>query len=1583
MKPIEKILNEFRDAATSNRDLGDKFERLMASALKLDSGLAGEFSNVWLWSDFPYRGKSPDVGIDLVAQEALSGDFVAIQCKFYGPDQTINKENIDSFFTASGKSFNTDEGKKKYSRRMIIATTPLWSKHAEDALENQNPPVSRLNVDDLANSTIDWSEFSLEKPSNLKKRKKKSLRPHQKTAISKVIEGFKTHDRGKLIMACGTGKTFTALKLVEQIVPEGGHCLFLVPSISLLSQTLREWTAESEKNLHCFAVCSDSKVGRNKDSDDISLHDLSFPATTNTKKLGEQIRSVGKKDGITVIFSTYQSIQVIVDAQKNQIPEFDLVICDEAHRTTGAVAEGDDESAFVKVHDSHAIKSKKRLYMTATPRVYKDEVKAKAKENNIDYWSMDDEEVFGPEFHRLGFSEAVSSGLLSDYKVMVLAVDEKHLSRTFQRQLADQDNELKLDDLVKIVGCWNGLSKKMAASTEDGHADNSQPMKRAVAFSRSIKDSEAIKGLFERVITIYTERNKEKDPLICEVDHVDGKMNSLIRNNKLNWLKADIPANQCRILSNARCLSEGVDVPALDAVMFLNPRNSVVDVVQSVGRVMRKAEGKQYGYIILPIGIPADIAPEEALNDNQKYKVVWQVLQALRAHDDRFNAEVNKLELNKQPPKNINIIGVGGSSKGDSDTVIDGERKTITQMSFEFKDLEEWKDAIYAKIVQKCGDRRYWEDWAKDVAEIATRFVDRIKIVLKEGKPSHKKAFERFLKGLQKNINPQIDEEQAIEMLAQHLITKPVFDALFEGYSFAKSNPVSIAMTEVLEILDAQSLDKETESLAKFYKSVRERASGIDNAEGKQRIIYELYDKFFSKAFPKLQERLGIVYTPVEVVDFIIKSADYALRKEFGKGLTSEGVNILDPFTGTGTFITRLLQSGLIESKDFARKYNKELFANEIVLLAYYIAAINIEETYHSILGGSYKNFDGISLTDTFQMYEGAFDDTEEMFPDNNQRIERQKKAKISVVLGNPPYSAGQKSENDNNKGLDYPKLDSMIAETYAKKSNSKLVKNLYDSYIRAIRLATNRIGDEGVIAFVTNGSFIEANNMDGLRKSLIEDFSSIYCFNLRGNGRTSGERCKQEGEPLFAAHGGRGGSLNSIAILILVKKSSKREQKILYHDIGMYLKRKEKLKIISEFESIKSIPWVEITPNADGDWINQRNPEFEKFIVLGNKEKNFEPTFFSIYSLGLITNRDSWIYNFSKGQLSTNLKRMIEFYNSELERYKLASQSGKKIDVGDFVDADSTKISWTHNLKSDIQRTKPLSFEKTSLAIGLYRPFTKYHLYFNRRLNERVYQIPKLFPTPEHKNIVFSVTGIGVTKPFSVIMTNVIPDIQLQANGQCFPLYYYEEFNGEYTRHDAISDTTLKEFQSKYSDSKITKEDIFYYIYGVLHSPEYRKKYESSLKKMLPRIPFVKDFLGFSKAGRELANWHLNYETIEPYPLHEEKGELMVDPKKDYQVTKMKFPKKGEQSSIIYNGKVTLSGIPPETYQYIVNGKSALEWVMERYAVTIDKDSGIKNDPNEWSEDPRYIIDLVKRVVRVSIETVRIVNNLPKLELI
>jgi len=796
------------------------------------------------------------------------------------------------------------------------------------------------------------------------------------------------------------------------------------------------------------------------------------------------------------------------------------------------------------------------------------------------------------------------------------------------------------------------------------------------------------------------------------------------------------------------------------------------------------------------------------------------------------------------------------------------------------------------------------------------------------------------------------------------------------------------------------------------------RAEGIDNAAGKQKIVVELYDKFFRHAFPKMTERLGIVYTPVEVVDFIIYSVNDLLQKEFDQSLGSKGVHIIDPFTGTGTFITRLLQSGLISKEQLPHKYKNEIHANEIVLLAYYIAAINIEAVYHSLVGNEYQPFEGICLTDTFQLYEKD-DMISKLLVDNSARRNRQKKLDIRVIIGNPPYSSGQTSANDNNENIKYSFLDKSIKKTYVKYSTGN-PRSLYDSYIRSIRWASDRVGNSGIIGFVSNAGFLDSKAADGMRKCLTEEFSSIYVFHLRGNARTSGEQRRKEKDNVFGQ-----GTRTPIAISLLVKNpEAKQHGQIHWHDIGDYLTQDQKLDIITNFKSVNGISaanaWELITPDKYNDWINQRDDSFTEFIQIGDKKDKNTITLFDNYSSGVKTCRDAWCYNFSTMHLSQNMSRMINFYNEQIADYAEAKKASNGIDelnFEDFIDNDPTKISWSYVLKKRLAKLETGEFDNTLISSACYRPYTKELLYYNRHFNENQYLMNKLFPKGNSKNIVIAVSGAGGNKGFSTLATNLIPNLHTLDTGQCFPLYLYEEANSDqvdtddlfagnndediidgYRRKDSISDEGLNHFKTAYPEEQISKEDIFYYIYGLLHSPEYRARYADNLSKELPRIPCVKkaeDFWSFSNSGRELAELHINYETVECYKttLDTGKRNSTTLTENEYRVTKMKFAKKKEdgksvndKTTVIYNPYITIRDIPLEAYEYVVNGKPALEWVMERQAVSTDKKSGIVNDANLWATETmnnaKYPLELFQRIITVSLETTKIVSNLPTLDI-
>ena len=669
------------------------------------------------------------------------------------------------------------------------------------------------------------------------------------------------------------------------------------------------------------------------------------------------------------------------------------------------------------------------------------------------------------------------------------------------------------------------------------------------------------------------------------------------------------------------------------------------------------------------------------------------------------------------------------------------------------------------------------------------------------------------------------------------------------------------------------------------------------------------------------------------------------------------------------------------------------------MLLAYYIAAINIEAAYHGEVIDEYTPFEGICLTDTFQMYEKD-DLVDALLEDNSARRKRQKALNIRVIVGNPPYSIGQGNQNDNNQNVSYPVLDKRIEETYAERSEATLSKGLYDSYIRAIRWASDRVGDAGIIGFVTNAGFLDANTTDGLRKCLAEEFSHLYMFHLRGNQRTSGETSRKEGGKIFGS-----GSRAPIAISLLVKNPQTTSQgQIYFHDIGDYLSREDKLEKIASYASVAGISdWKSITPDAHGDWLKQRDDSFSEYIVLGDK-KGDALKLFDNYSLGVATNRDAWAFNASQAKLANNMGRMIDFYNSEVKRFNVAhpglDTKARQARVDSFVNAAPASISWTVNLKQELARARQHNFDSTCMIPSLYRPFTKQWLYFNRVFNERVLQIPRIFPNAAVDNIAIMVKQRPTADSQLALMVNAPPELQTDGGAQSFPLYLYDEaaqisnddlfaepVEGGLRRRDAITDAGLAHFQSAYPAEQVSKEDVFYYVYGILHSPDYRESFADNLSKELPRIPAVKkaaDFWSFSQAGRALAHLHLNYDTVEPYALVIEAKGPLTDA--DYRVEKMKLAKKGDKTAVIYNHRITLKGIPEAAWEYVINGKAALDWVMERQAVRTDKSSGIVNDANDWAIEtmgnPKYPLELFQRVVTVSLETQKIVKALPKLDI-
>ncbi len=1384
-------------------------------------------------------------------------------------------------------------------------------------------------------------------------------------------------------MACGTGKTYTSLKIMEALDPK--IMLFLAPSIALLSQTFREYAQEKSDPFYASIVCSDDKVGKskNEDNDDINFSELPLKPSTRLEDILSVLEKAQKENKRFIIFSTYQSALRIKEAQEAGLGGIDLIICDEAHRTVGAMYssnERDDKNAFTLCHSDEHIKAKKRLYMTATPKVYSESSKAKAKEKDNVIYSMDDTDTFGGEIYTLNFSKAIALDLLTDYKVIILAVRKENLSgvtNSVNKKISQLkakgtklDKKLINNEFVcKIVGTHKGLAKQDLIVLDDENKEDhnlqnqydTAPSQRAINFCKSINTSKNIKDSFETIMECYDEELKKKSfkNLKISIDHIDGTMNCKDRLEKLEKLNEFQP-NTCKVLSNARCLSEGVDVPALDSIVFFDGKSAMVDIIQAVGRVMRKAKNKKRGYIILPIALEESEIKnlDEAVN-NTNFKNIWKVIKALRSHDPSLVDEATFKEK-------IKIFGSDDGKKKQDD------EKTL----FDAILLQDLADAVYNVMPTKLGDRNYWENFTKKTGNIARTLNNRLKMIFDK----NPEFFHGFLTSLRENIHQNIKEDEALDMITSHIITKPIFDALF-GDNI--QNPIAKALDKMVQKLSTLGLQGETKDLKNLYESVKNEAVHAKSQKSQQELIKNLYNTFFKEAFRKQSEKLGIVYTPIEVVDFILRATNGILKKHFNTDFNDQSITIFDPFTGTGSFIARLLskENALISDEALKEKFQNNLFAFDIVLLSYYIALINITQAAQN-RDSSLKNFKNIALTDSLDFYEekndkGVFDFFKDL-KENKDIKDTLAGQNIRVIIGNPPYSAGAKSENDNNQNLSHPKLEKLVYETYGKNSTSGSVgKATRDTLIQSIRMASDVVKDKGVVGFVVNGSFIDSKSADGFRKCVAKEFSHLYVLNLRGNARTSGETFQKEGGKIFDS-----GSRATVAIVFFVKDSSVKNNTIDYYDIGDYLKREDKLNRLANFTDLDAIPFEKITPNDKGDWINQRNDAFDKLIPLKRDKKLQNDSIFDINSLGVMSGRDPWVYNFSLNILTQSVQKCIDTYNADLKRFnerfrEAFKQRAKGVKSGDRykhlndkeITTDKTKIAWVQNLKTQLIKGKKLDdFSQEKISVSLYRPFNKQYFYYERELAWSFYLMKKIFPDKSTRNVVINTSSMA-SRNFSCLIANEITDFQTMANTQAYPLYYYDDLGN---RYNAISGYALNLFRKHYGDDRIAEEEIFYYIYAIFHHKGYLKKYKNSLAKEAPRIALSDDFKELSMLGKELAELHLNYESGEMHTSVEYKTLMNAEEKGYYDVEAMR--KEGDR--INYNNNIAITKIPKKAFDYVVNGRSAIDWVIERYQKTMDKESLIENNPNDYAGG-KYVFELLCRVIKLSEKSVDLIEKI------
>ncbi len=1149
------------------------------------------------------------------------------------------------------------------------------------------------------------------------------------------------------------------------------------------------------------------------------------------------------------------------------------------------------------------------------------------------------------------------------------------------------DKKLINNEFVcKIVGTHKGLAKKdLIALDEENKEDHNlqnkydtAPSQRAISFCKSINTSKNIKDSFETIMECYDEELKKKSfkNLQITIDHVDGTMNCKERLDKLENLNQFQP-NTCKVLSNARCLSEGVDVPALDSVIFFDGKSAMVDIIQAVGRVMRKAKNKKRGYIILPIALEESEIKnlDEAVN-NTNFKNIWKVIKALRSHDSSLVDEATFKEK-------IKIFGSDDAKNPDDEEELQKDKteqadpKQAQKTLFDAILLQDLANAVYNVMPTKLGDRNYWENFAKKTGNIARTLNNRLKMIFEK----NPEFFHDFLDSLRDNIHANIREEEALDMITSHIITKPIFDAIF-GDNI--KNPIAKALDKMVEKLSSLGLEGETKDLKNLYESVKTEAARAKSQKSQQELIKNLYNTFFKEAFRKQSEKLGIVYTPIEVVDFILRATNGILKKHFNTDFNDQSITIFDPFTGTGSFIARLLskENALISDEALKEKFQKNLFAFDIVLLSYYIALINITQAAQN-RDSSLKNFKNIVLTDSLDYLEEknakgvipGFEDLKE-----NQEIKTtMEKQNIRVIIGNPPYSSGAKSENDNNQNLSHPKLEKKVYETYGKNSTAKVGATTRDTLIQSIRMASDLLKDKGVVGFVVNGSFIDSKSADGFRKCVAKEFSHLYVLNLRGNARTSGEERKKQGDGIFDS-----GSRATVAIVFFVKDKSAPNNTIFYYEVEDYLKREAKLNLLANFENLESVPFKEITPNAKGDWINQRNDDFEKLIPLKRDKKLQNDSIFDINSSGVATSRDPWVYNFSPNTLKQSVQNCIDTYNADLKRFnevfrEAFKQRTKGIKSADLykhlndkeITTDKTKIAWVQNLKTQLIKGKKLDdFSQEKISVSLYRPFNKQYFYYERELAWSFYSMKKIFPDKGAQNVMINTSSMA-SRNFSCLIANEITDIQTMANNQAYPLYYYDDLGN---RYNAISGYALNLFRRHYKDNAIVEEEIFYYIYAIFHHKGYLEKYKNSLAKEAPRIALSEDFKELSILGKELGKLHLNYESGEMHTGVKHNLLESAGMEGYYDVVQMKKDKKGDR--IIYNHHITITQIPQKAFDYVINGKSAIDWVIERYSITTDKDSLIENNPNHYAGG-KYVFELLCRVIKLSEKSVDLIEKI------
>ncbi len=1406
MPYLNEATQMLRADAATNTARGHKFERIMLAALRDHPGEYGpaRFTDLWQWNDWPARRTrqhSGDIGIDLVGEQTpeYGGGLCAIQCKFYDDRNKVATSDVDKFLAAS----DSDE----WTARIFVATTD-YSRPAEQKLRDaRNTEIltgSKLNA-----WPLDWRELVDRPDQAIYAPSRYTPRPDQRDAVAAVVDGLRRSGRGRLVMPCGTGKSVVALWAAEELCGQGGQALYLVPSISLMDQIMREWAAQCSFRHRYLGVCSDAKVGRKSSDSYASLSELAMPVTTDVQRIVSELKRE-MPAAMTTVFCTYQSLPKVCEAQQHGGPSFDLVICDEAHRTTGVTEQGDDTGLFTLVHDAEQLKARRRLYMTATQRIYTETAKQRATGDVI---SMDDESLYGPALYEMKFSHAIDAGLLSDYEVVVIGVAESAYddllgpaARNGVEVTAADGKQTTVDfeDMVKLLGCWDALADPATLGPRPDRAVGEvepgvDPCRRTIAFTNTVRASKqvaaALTTLTQRAVAARSAESTERVSLCLDAHHVEGGMNAFQRSSKLDWLRdsASLGPAEARLLSNARCLSEGVDVPALDAVVFLAPKRSDTDIVQAVGRVMRQAPGKTCGHVVLPVVVPeGQLMHSDEVIEGSDFKQVFRVLRALRSHDERLDVLVNSPRRADRIPMRIL----------DRVVVEDPEDPEWVQERLALSNLLATK--IASAVVDHVGDRQYWPSWGRRTATVCKKVQAHLDAAATENH-AVQEALVEFAHAIRRTSIPSFRDEDAREMVAQHVVTIPVFDAFFARSQFASRNPVSVHINKLLVQLAAAGVefDQITQSLADTYQRI---AQVISNAEAKEKldVLRQVYEGFFKAAIPDMVSRLGIVYTPLPVVDFMLKSVDAVCRKELNRGLTDDGVTILDPFTGTGTFIARLLSlcdsdgQPLIDDHDVGRKYRHELQATERVMLPYYIAALQIEEAAATrgvfgrpgeMRGGGYDPFPGITLADTFMSGTPAMQNAARLFhqdqlasgedvPENSNRARTQETTPIKVIIGNPPWSAGQRSSGDDNPNEEYPEMAQRVRNTYGEKQltvtgRSGGGNSAGNLYVKALRWASDRLrplhDDDNagwVVAFVHPNSLTTATSLAGMRAALRDEFTSIYVVNLRGDAYKSGNEFKLEGDKIFGS-----GSRNGAQITVLVRNphvDPACPARLYYAQTPDYASLEEKFQWLASVGDVTSDELTQVPLDERHDWVNLSDGSYQRLMPVCETGRNRGPVAVRDHARGVTTTCDPYVYSFSREDLAERVRRLIDAYetarriihgqgepNRSADRKAIAARV-EEVTVNDRLH----EIKWTDCLKTTLRRGDVIEFDPARIRECLYRPFTKLWLYEDDRILSSVKTVSAMFPRDQDPASMIVTGGSDNGSPDTVLATGAMPDL-------------------------------------------------------------------------------------------------------------------------------------------------------------------------------------------------------------------------------